>query len=706
MTRLSIAAILAALAIAACTGGALGPSARPLLPSGRNSDGPSSMAPVAATQDLAYISDEGTNVVYVYSWPQMEHVGTLKGFTYPQGECVDAEGDVWIVDSGTSEMIEYAHAGTKPIARLKNVGFRLSGCSVDPVTGNLAVTVLEKNANSSGDSGGYVAVFKNARGTAQQYGDHDGLLEYPTYCAYDDKGNLYVDGSRGINPWWSFVFAKLPAGGSGLTDISLNQNFNYSGGVQWHKPYVAIGDSRSDTVYEFAIRGAYGYENVTTPLDGSSNVFAFAIRGDTLIGPNSGAGNVMLWKFPEGGQPTKTLTNFSVPIAAVVSPASARDNGAAAPLGTVFSVSTFGKERVLYRFSNTLGDRGNGEHPYAGLTAYDGALYGTTVLGTFAGGTYNGSVFESSPGGSERTLHLFASSTTDGMYPYSPLTPLDGRLYGTTSYGGTKSGGTFFTVDPASGKERILYNFPAQSSPESSLTVVNGLLYGTTSGGGTGCGSVFSISTAGREHSIYDFQCKGDGAFPHAGVIALDGMLYGTTTQGGESGGGYGTIFSVTTSGVEKVLHVFAGHPSDGAYAFGNLIAVSGLLFGTTIGGGSSENCTAPDGGYGCGTVYTVTPSGSVSVLYSFTGATDGAFPYQGLLSVKGALYGTTTFGGGSSCNYYGTGCGTIFKMTTSGKERILYRFAGGTDGANPYGGLTQLGGTLYGATYYGGARK
>jgi hypothetical protein len=296
-------------ALSACAGGGAVSTLR--------ASGDSWMAPVAATQDLLYISDEGSNDVYVYTWPAAKLTGTLKGFDYPQGECVDKSGDVWVVNFGNSEMIEYAHGGTKPIARLKNVGYALSGCAVDPTTGNLAVTVLEKNGSSSGGSDGYVAIFKKARGVPTIYSDE--FLAFPSYCAYDDKGNLYVDGSGDVKPWDEFEFGELPVGKSTFTIISLNQNFNYSGGVQWAKPYVAIDDSRSDVVYEFKIRGAYGYVNGTTPLEGGSYVFDFWIEGSKLIGPNAGGSSVMIWNYPAGGEPVKTLSNFGVPFGAVVS---------------------------------------------------------------------------------------------------------------------------------------------------------------------------------------------------------------------------------------------------------------------------------------------------------------------------------------------------------------------------------------------------
>lgn len=380
--------------------------------------------------------------------------------------------------------------------------------------------------------------------------------------------------------------------------------------------------------------------------------------------------------------------------------------------GTVFAVSTSGEERVLYRFKNTLGDRGDGANPYAGLMAYNGALYGTTLLGVVLNRDFYGSAFEVTTSGGEHVLHMFGRGA-DGVFPYGGLTALNGMLYGTTSQGGVNNAGTVFELNPKTGKERILHNFKSGSdgtNPTGTLIALHGSLYGTTSGGqggadgpsGPGCGTVFEVSPSGKERILYSFKCELNGAFPHAGVIALNGKLYGTTTQGGTSGSGFGTIFEVTKAGVERVLYRFQGG-SDGANPYAGLTAVRGTLYGTTrFGGGTSCGYY---GAIGCGTIFEVGASGVERVIYRFQGGTDGGNPYAGLTDVHGTLYGTTSFGGGTSCRYYyGTGCGTIFEVGTSGAERVLYRFQGGSDGANPYAGLTALDGTLYGTTYFGGA--
>jgi uncharacterized repeat protein (TIGR03803 family) len=129
-----------------------------------------------------------------------------------------------------------------------------------------------------------------------------------------------------------------------------------------------------------------------------------------------------------------------------------------------------------------------------------------------------------------------------------------------------------------------------------------------------------------------------------------------------------------------KSLYSFKGG-TDGANPSAGLIAVYGELYGTTGGGGT----------YGHGTVFKVSTFGTETVLYRFKGVPDGAFPVAGLIEVNGALYGTTQLGG----TYGAYGDGTVFKMSTSGAESVLYRFKNVPDGANPEAGLIDVNGAL-----------
>jgi uncharacterized repeat protein (TIGR03803 family) len=297
--------------------------------------------------------------------------------------------------------------------------------------------------------------------------------------------------------------------------------------------------------------------------------------------------------------------------------------------GTVFKVNA-GKETVLYRFKNPA----NGLRPYGGLTDLNGTLYGTTQ----SGGKYNyGTVFSIASGGVEKVIYSF--NGTDGSYPRGNLTSINGVLYGTTYFGGANGYGSVFSLTTG-GAEKVLYSFQAGT---------DGALYGTTlAGGAEDDGIVFAVSSAGKEKVIHTFTGRPDGAQPYAGMIYLDGTLYGTTKKGGAND--LGTVFKVA-SGEESVLYSFAGG-NDGSYPVAGLTLLNSLIYGTTsAGGGTGGACSV-----GCGTIYTITTSGSESVLYSFTGESDGHSPYASLIAVGSTLAGTANAGGVH-------GDGTVFKF-------------------------------------------
>jgi uncharacterized repeat protein (TIGR03803 family) len=324
--------------------------------------------------------------------------------------------------------------------------------------------------------------------------------------------------------------------------------------------------------------------------------------------------------------------------------------------------------------------------------------------------------------GAETVVYSFCSkrSCDDGFNPEGGLIEMKGKLYGTTESGGHgfngQHFGTAFRLDPNTGTEKVLYSFCQQQDcpdgmyPTTSLLAVNGTLYGTTETGG-GSGTAFAINPkTGAETVIYDFcSQKGctDGAEPLAGLVDANGTLYGTTLSGGAddcgNGQACGTVFSLDpSSGVETVLHSF-GSGTDGKYPEAGVIAVNGLLYGTTYAGGS----TGCFGGYGCGTVFSVDPgNGTETVLYAFCSqqdCADGAEPFASLIDVHGTLYGTTYEGGGTGCG--GSGCGTVFSVDpATGAETVVYAFSGGSDGANPVANLIAVKGALYGTTEGGGA--
>jgi uncharacterized repeat protein (TIGR03803 family) len=376
-------------------------------------------------------------------------------------------------------------------------------------------------------------------------------------------------------------------------------------------------------------------------------------------------------------------------------------NGVSAQLRATDSYET------LYNFKGGV----DGAVPAAPLLDLNGTLYGTTSSGGGTGcyGSGCGTVFAITTSGQERVLYRFKGGQ-DGSQPLASLIDVSGTLYGTTFNGGgtrcfgNAGCGTVFAIT-ASGEERVLHRFRGGKSdgayPWAHLIDVKGTLYGTTVGGGASSdGTIFTVSTSGAERLLHTFRKRNlaDGLDPVAPLLDVEDKLYGTTDGGGVSGM-YGTIFSIATSGKEAVLHSFAGGAGDGAHPFAGVIDVQGTLYGTTIEGGSTQ-CGMLGS---CGAVFALTRSSHESLLYHFKGGKkDGWYPQAGLVAVSSTLYGTTVYGGSTGCLV--RGCGTVFAITTSGKERVLHRFAKTSDdGANPTAGLITIDGTLYGTTENGG---
>jgi uncharacterized repeat protein (TIGR03803 family) len=282
---------------------------------------------------------------------------------------------------------------------------------------------------------------------------------------------------------------------------------------------------------------------------------------------------------------------------------------------------------------------------------------------------------------------------SDGRLPRAALINVGGTLYGTTSSGGTSENGTVFKIHSTTGVEQVVHFFKGGSdgaNPTAPLINVSGTLYGTTSAGGKyGGGTVFKIdTTTGKETVVYSLGAPGDGATPYGALINLSGTLYGTTYTGGPLYGG-GTVFKINiATGVETLVYSFTCC-SDAAYPEAALINVGGTLYGTATEGGATGN----------GAVFKIDPATGVEkVVYSFAGGTDGNFPTAALIDVSGTLYGTTLHGGTA-------GYGTVFKVDrAAGAETILYSFAGGSDGLEPYDTLINVSGTLYGTTAAGGS--
>ncbi len=297
-----------------------------------------------------------------------------------------------------------------------------------------------------------------------------------------------------------------------------------------------------------------------------------------------------------------------------------------------------------------------------------------------------------------QTYEIVTAFTVPAAQPVAGLVQgTDGFFYGTTRGGGASSGGTVFRIDSA-GNLTTLHTFSYEdgNDPEAGLIQASdGSFYGTTYGGGAhGFGTVFKIDSAGDLTTLHSFAgddqstSGNDGGHPVAPLVqAPDGNFYGTTSSGGLSFNDLGTVFKMTPAGTVTIIHSFTGGPSDGVYPVAGLVysSADAKLYGTTqVGGGGS------------GMVFRLSLDGSnFADLHNFV-ITDGAAPSAALVAANGKFYGTTKSGGSA-------GFGTIFSIDVPGTFAVL-KHLGAADGHAPTAPLFLAGdGKLYGTTTAGG---
>ena len=310
-----------------------------------------------------------------------------------------------------------------------------------------------------------------------------------------------------------------------------------------------------------------------------------------------------------------------------------------------------------------------------------------------------------------KTLHAFQGGTADGGYAYGPLV-IDkrGDLYGITEDGGSTNCGGYgcgvaFKLTPGTGpwKEKVFYalapNAEGYASQNSAMIADNkGNFFGTDA---YNDGDVYELSEAGgvwTQNIIHTFTNSPDGQGPNGGLVRdSSGNLYGVTTNGGANGSGAVFQLSPSSGGAwtESIIYSFNDSNYGPSVAYGPLaIDASGNLYGTTVEGGT----------YGWGTAYKLSSSSGTweeTTLYNFTLNYSAYVNPQGVVfDTEGNLYGVTLYDG----EY---GLGTIYKLTpTQGfwNKTVLHTFTGGSDGGNPYGGITiDSAGNLYGPSYAGG---
>ncbi|MGA9017839.1 MAG: choice-of-anchor tandem repeat GloVer-containing protein [Candidatus Cybelea sp.] len=376
--------------------------------------------------------------------------------------------------------------------------------------------------------------------------------------------------------------------------------------------------------------------------------------------------------------------------------------------------ASVGTIEVLWTFTNGS----DGADPRGGVIADAGGnLYGGASAG--AHDDFDGTVFELTPsatGYHERTLVRFKGP--DGDSPSGGLVmDAAGQLFGTTVWGGRyKYGTAFYVTTQGRVQQRVLWSFGGNSFdgavPDSGLAIdAHGALYGVTEyGGALGYGTVFKLTPAGREYrksTIWKFGTRFDGKYPDGPLtLGPHGVIYGTAGGGGNGcSNGCGIVFELIPAKSrfsQKILWNFKGGPSDGSSPGSSLSFDSaGDIYGTTYFGGD----TSCADGYGCGTIFKLTPSSAAyteKVVWNFGKGSDGDYPLSSvLIGPHGKLFGTTQQGG----SHLG---GILYELTRKRRgysERILWNFARGPYGYDPEGNLIMDGERrIYGTAYAGGS--
>ncbi len=289
-----------------------------------------------------------------------------------------------------------------------------------------------------------------------------------------------------------------------------------------------------------------------------------------------------------------------------------------------------------------------------------------------------------------KTLYTFPGSA-NALDPWGGLTAGTGMFYGTTANGGAHNRGTIYAVNMTTGGEKLLYSFAEgdATGPQSGVVAAGGVLYGIGNGGGAN--GVGGIYSYTIATHVEKLLVSFTAAMGggSGSNVTIAGSTLYGTTLG--NGTGYGTVFKFDlTTGVETTLYNFTGGTDGGNPQYGVTLA-NGILYGATSVGGSGTT------GVGGGTVFAVNATtGAEATLFTFDGTAHGGNPYGGVIDVGGVLYGTTTNGGSLNA-------GAVFAYNIStGKEKTLYNFTGREDGANPQAALINVGGILYGTSSAG----
>ena len=365
------------------------------------------------------------------------------------------------------------------------------------------------------------------------------------------------------------------------------------------------------------------------------------------------------------------------------------------PLGLIFLLLFFASGTLasgqIFKTLHTFASYPDAANPHgSGVFDSNGNMFGTSEGG---GANGVGAIWEISKAGVYSVVYSFVGPN-DGEEPYGSVTfDALGNMYGTATYGGSFYWGTVWKMTPT-GVLTVLYNFSNGTdgaNPYGDVAIdASGNIYGTAANAGSGNGTVWEITASGSFKVLHTFNGLTDGSSPNNGpTLDASGNLYGTTYVGAAmgSGYGYGTIWEINSGGQFKVLHAFTGGADGGTPEWCVTLDANGNIFGTAGGGGANNN----------GTVWEINSSGTFSVVYTFTGGSDGGFPFAGVaFDAAGHMFGTAGRGGDFDK-------GTVWEMSNTGSFATLHSF-NGTDGFFPEGTLTlDANGDLFGVASYNG---
>jgi DNA-binding beta-propeller fold protein YncE len=274
------------------------------------------MLPEAKGERLLYVSDANNGTVTVYTDPKGRLVGTLTGFGLPWGLCSDKAGNVFVTDYRNDQIVEYRHGGSNPINTLQDGDYFPVDCSVDPITGDLAVA----NISSEGSLGyppGAISIYAKAQGEPKFYP----FLEDSNYlnflaCTYDDMGDLFADAFGYSGP--DFQMVELPRHHKKLIGLKIRPGLSssaYPGGLQWDGKYLDLGTANIVHQYSISKRGAK--EVGSTELSGQGVGLGLFWVGKFADGSDpqatqlvtQGSDEVQYYNYPAGGMPTRLITN-------------------------------------------------------------------------------------------------------------------------------------------------------------------------------------------------------------------------------------------------------------------------------------------------------------------------------------------------------------------------------------------------------------